>query len=134
MATAIEKDTVKKKTAADLIRIGDEAPVEKSPSHWTLVWRRFQKNKLAIYGFFVILVVAIIAVLAPVISPDFPTSLDPLFDKYGGGGADERPSLKYPVGTDQLQAPFLVLCFFFVPEPVSAGLQGYRQEGRILLS
>ncbi|MCE7746657.1 MAG: ABC transporter permease [Candidatus Heimdallarchaeota archaeon] len=102
MATAIDKDTEKKKTAADLIRIGDEAPVEKSPSHWTLVWRRFQKNKLATYGFFVILVVTIIAVLAPVMSPDYPTSLDPLFDKYGGGGADERPSLKYPIGTDTL--------------------------------
>ena len=102
MAIATDKDTEKKKTAADLIRIGDEAPVEKSPSHWTLVWRRFQKNKLATYGFFVILVVFILAVLAPVISPDYPTSLDPLFDKYGGGGADERPSLKYPIGTDTL--------------------------------
>ena len=83
MATAIDKDTKREKTAAELIRIGDEVPVEKSPSHWTLVWRRFQKNKLAIYGFFVILVVAIIAILAPVVSPNYPTSLDPLFDKYG---------------------------------------------------
>ena len=80
MATATDKETPKKKSAAELIRIGDEAPVEKSPSHWTLVWRRFQKNKLATYGFFVILVVAIIAILAPVISPSYPTSLDPLFD------------------------------------------------------
>ena len=80
----IEEDVEKKKSAADLIRIGDEAPVEKSPSHWSVVWKRFQKNKLATYGFFVILVVAIIAVLAPVMSPDYPTSLDPLFDKYGG--------------------------------------------------
>jgi len=103
MATMSDTEKVKKeKTAAELIRIGDQKPVEKSPSHWSVVWKRFQKNKLAIYGFFVILVVTIIAVLGPVISPDSPTSLAPLFDKYGGGGADERPSLKYPIGTDTL--------------------------------
>ncbi len=102
MATSTETDPTKKRSAADLIRVGDEAPVDKSPSHWSVVWRRFQKNKLAIYGFFVILVVTIVAFLAPVISPDYPTSLAPLFDKYGGGGADERPSLKYPLGTDTL--------------------------------
>ncbi|MBN1328434.1 MAG: ABC transporter permease [Candidatus Heimdallarchaeota archaeon] len=100
MSTATE--TQEKKSTADLLRVGDEAPIEKSPSHWSVVWKRFQKNKLAIYGFFVILVVTIVAITAPVISPDYPTSLDPLFDKYGGGGADERPSLKYPVGTDNL--------------------------------
>lgn len=101
MATATEEKQEKRSTA-DLLRVGDEAPVEKSPSHWSIVWKRFQKNKLATYGFFVILVVTIIAILAPVISPDYPTSLDPLFDKYGGGGSDERPSLKYPIGTDTL--------------------------------
>ncbi|HUT80538.1 MAG TPA: ABC transporter permease [Candidatus Bathyarchaeia archaeon] len=100
MATAT--DTKEKKSTADLLRVGDTVPVEKSPSHWSIVWKRFQKNKLAIYGFFVILVVTVIAILAPVFSPDYPTSLDPLFDKYGGGGADERPSLKYPIGTDTL--------------------------------
>ncbi|MGC9780956.1 MAG: hypothetical protein HZR80_17060 [Candidatus Heimdallarchaeota archaeon] len=102
MTTSIETDPTKKRSAADLIRVGDEAPVEKSPTHWSVVWKRFQKNKLAIYGFFVIFVVFILAILAPVISPDYPTSLAPLFDKYGGGGADERPSLKYPFGTDTL--------------------------------
>lgn len=99
MATVTED---KKPSTADLLRVGDEARPEKSPSHWSIVWKRFQKNKLAIYGFFVILLVVIIAILAPVISPLPPTALDPLFDKYGGGGADERPSLKYPVGTDTL--------------------------------
>ncbi|MHA1211984.1 MAG: ABC transporter permease [Candidatus Heimdallarchaeota archaeon] len=102
MATATDSDKKEKRSTADLLRVGDEAPVEKSPSHWSIVWKRFQKNKLATYGFFVILVVTVIAFLAPVISPDYPTSLNPLFDKYGGGGSDERPSLKYPIGTDTL--------------------------------
>ena len=103
MATVTEKEAKEKKpSTADLLRVGDEAPIEKSPSHWSVVWKRFQKNKLAIYGFFVILIVTIMAILAPVVSPDYPTSLNPLFDKYGGGGADERPSLKYPIGTDTL--------------------------------
>ncbi|MFW9921906.1 MAG: ABC transporter permease [Candidatus Thorarchaeota archaeon] len=90
------------KSTAELLRVGEKAPVRKSPSHWSIVWKRFRKNKLAIYGFFVIVIVTIIAVLAPIISPDYPTSLNPLFDKYGGGGSDERPSLKYPIGTDVL--------------------------------
>ncbi|MCF2143856.1 MAG: ABC transporter permease [Candidatus Heimdallarchaeota archaeon] len=104
MATTTEttQQTKREKTAAELIRIGDQKPIEKSPSHWSVVWKRFQKNKLAIYGFFVILVVTIIAILAPVISPYSPNSLEPLFNKYGGGGADERPSLKFPIGTDSL--------------------------------
>ncbi|NHJ86391.1 MAG: ABC transporter permease [Asgard group archaeon] len=102
MATVTEKDAKKTKSAAELIRVGDEAPVEKSPSHWSVVWKRFQKNKFAIYGFFIIIVVAIVAFLAPVISPTYPTDNEPLFDKYGGGGADERPSLRYPIGTDTL--------------------------------
>jgi ABC-type dipeptide/oligopeptide/nickel transport system permease subunit len=102
VATATEKDAKKEPSTADLLRVGDEAPQEKSPSHWNLVSKRFQKNKLATYGFFVILLVTVIAILAPVISPTWPTNLDPLFDKYGGGGADERPSLKYPIGTDTL--------------------------------
>ncbi len=101
MATVTDKDA-KGPSTAELLRVGDEAPVEKSPSHWSTVWKRFQRNKLAIYGFFVILVVVIMAILAPVISQHYPTALDPLFDKYGGGGADEHPSLKYPIGTDTL--------------------------------
>ncbi|NHJ40406.1 MAG: ABC transporter permease [Asgard group archaeon] len=102
MAT-VTKDKVKEeKSTAELLRIGDEEPKEASPSHWSVVRKRFQKNKLATYGFFIILLVTIVAILAPVISPNYPTSLDPLFDKYGGGGANERPSLKYPIGTDNL--------------------------------
>lgn len=102
MATVTDKEKRKEKSTAELLRIGDEEPKEPSPSHWTVVGKRFQKNKLATYGLFVILLVTIVAILAPVISPDYPTSLAPLFDKYGGGGANERPSLKYPVGTDNL--------------------------------
>lgn len=101
MATITDKKE-KQPSTADLLRVGEEAPIEKSPSHSSIVWKRFQKNKLAIYGFFVILIVTLMAILAPVISSDYPTSLNPLFDKYGGGGADERPSLKYPIGTDTL--------------------------------
>ncbi|NHJ83892.1 MAG: ABC transporter permease [Asgard group archaeon] len=104
MVTSSSEVKKEKKTTAELIRIGDadtDAGV-KSPSHWSLVWRRFKKNKLAIYGFFVIIVVTVIAILAPVISPFAPTDNAPLFDKYGGGGADERPSLRYPIGTDTL--------------------------------
>ena len=107
MATATEKEKREEKSTAELLKIGEEAPYEASPSHWTVVRKRFQKNKLATYGFFVILLVAIVAILAPVISPDYPTSLDPLFDKYGGGGANERPSLKYPIGTDNLSRDLL---------------------------
>ncbi|MFW9924336.1 MAG: ABC transporter permease, partial [Candidatus Thorarchaeota archaeon] len=100
MATVTDKPD--HPSTADLLRVGEKAPIQKSPSHWSVVWKRFQKNKLAIYGFFVIVIVTLMAALAPVISPDYPTSLNPLFDKVGGGGADERPSLKYPIGTDTL--------------------------------
>jgi len=102
MATASSEQ--KQKSAAELIRVGDEAPIEKSPSQWSIVWKRFSKNKLATYGFFIILIVFILAILAPVITQLPPTDLRPLLDdyQYGGGGANEIPNLKYPVGTDTL--------------------------------
>ena len=101
MATATEKDT---KTAADLIRVGDKAPVEKSPSQWSIVWKRFSKNKLATYGFFIILIVVVLAVFAPVITQLRPGDIFPLLEEweYGGGGANEIPNLRYIVGTDTL--------------------------------
>ncbi|MEA2070190.1 MAG: ABC transporter permease [Asgard group archaeon] len=90
-------------STAELLRVStEEEEKEKSPSHWSVVWMRFRKNKLAIYGFYIILLVTIIAILAPVISPFFSQDIEPLFDDYGGGGADERPSLKYPIGTNNV--------------------------------
>lgn len=98
MATTTKE--YEEKSTAELLRVGDEEPVEKSPSHWVVVWKRFQKNKLAVYGFYIIMIVTIMAIFAPVISPLDPMDIDPIFDSYGGGGANERPNLKYPIGTN----------------------------------
>jgi peptide/nickel transport system permease protein/oligopeptide transport system permease protein len=94
-----QKDGFEEKSTAELLRVGEEQE-EKSPSHWSVVWMRFRKNKLAIYGFYIVLIVTIMAILAPAISPFYSQSIEPLFDSDYGGGSDERPNLKYPFGTN----------------------------------
>lgn len=44
--------------------------VEKVPSPWLESWRRFRKNKLAVFGLAIITFFVMVAVLAPVIAPE----------------------------------------------------------------
>jgi len=60
-----------------------------------LFWRRFKKNKLAVAGGIMVIILFIIAILAPFISPFDPTEIH-------RGHILEPPSLRHPMGTDDL--------------------------------
>jgi peptide/nickel transport system permease protein len=60
-----------------------------------LFWKRFKKNSLAVAGGVIVLTLFFIAILAPLISPYNPNDID---RKH----VLEPPSIKHPLGTDDL--------------------------------
>ena len=75
---------------------------ERSPSQWSLVWRRYSKNKVAILSGVLVIGITILAIVYPIIMPFSPVMTEPLFDAWNGGGSLANPNLKYPGGTDVL--------------------------------
>lgn len=72
------------------------APIEKSPGYWSGVWRRFRKDRLAIFAGCVVLLLILIAILAPLLAP---------MDPYAGRTIRRlRPvgTAGFPLGTDEL--------------------------------
>jgi len=68
--------------------------VRPSMSYWQDVWRRLKKNKLAMFGLIVVILMTVIAILGP------------MFSKYNYFAndftiANQRPSLEHWFGTDQ---------------------------------
>lgn len=68
-------------------------------SQWRLVWRRFRRDKLAMAGAIVLILLAISAVLAPLLAP-YP--LNPALDTAVLAQARQGPSLHHLFGTDEL--------------------------------
>jgi peptide/nickel transport system permease protein len=72
------------------------APIEKSPGYWAGVFQRFRKDKLAIAAGIVVLLLILMAILAPLIAP---------MDPYAGRTIRRlRPigTTGFPLGTDEL--------------------------------
>ena len=69
-------------------------------SLWGEIWRRFRRDKFAMIGVVVIILLVLIAVLAPWIAPHDPTK------QYDEGltmqGMPVGPSAQFPLGTDTL--------------------------------
>ena len=62
---------------------------------WKIFWRRFRRNKLALFGALIILSLAVVAIIAPLIAPFNPNQQDILHRL-------EPPSRQHPLGTDDL--------------------------------
>jgi len=62
---------------------------------WKIFWRRFRRNKLAMLGAFIILSLAVAAIIAPLVAPFNPDQQDVLHRL-------EPPSPKHLLGTDDL--------------------------------
>ncbi len=75
---------------------------ERSPSQWTLVWRRYRKNKVAVLSATLVVGITLLAIIYPLLMPFSPVGTTPLFDAWNGGGSLANPNLKYPGGTDIL--------------------------------
>lgn len=89
-------------TKQEIIIAKDGTLRERSPSQWSLVWRRYRKNKIALISGAIIIVITILAIIYPLIVPFSPIGITPLYDSWNGGGALSNPNLKYPGGTDIL--------------------------------
>ena len=50
----------------------DDATIERSPGYWSTVWRRFRRDPVAMIALGVILLLILIAILAPYITPHDP--------------------------------------------------------------
>jgi ABC-type dipeptide/oligopeptide/nickel transport system permease subunit len=75
---------------------------ERSPSQWSLVWRRYKKNKLAMLSGVLVVLITLIAIFYPIFMPFSPVESAPLYDSWNGGGSKANPNLKFPGGTDIL--------------------------------
>jgi len=62
---------------------------------WKIFWRRFKRNRLALFGAVIILTLAVTAIIAPLIAPFDPNQQDILHRL-------EPPSAKHFLGTDDL--------------------------------
>lgn len=78
--------------------IAEDTGIVKEPSVyratlWRDAWRRLRRNKLAMFGLFIIIVLIIVAVFAPLIAPYDP-------DKMDFTAIKQPPSAKHLMGTD----------------------------------
>ncbi|HEV2071521.1 MAG TPA: ABC transporter permease [Acidimicrobiales bacterium] len=77
---------------------GGAQPLDPSPTERTMrgdVWRRFRRNKLAMVGLGIIVVLVLAALLAPVLSPYGPNAIDTTASR-------QPPSGEHWFGTDLL--------------------------------
>lgn len=61
----------------------------------SLLWIKFKRNRAALFGSFLILIYLTVALMAPVLFPGNPSAPNLMKSL-------ERPSLKHPLGTDEL--------------------------------
>jgi ABC-type dipeptide/oligopeptide/nickel transport system permease subunit len=82
-------------TAASSVRVEATRPREKGTSLTRDALRRLRKNKLAMAGFVVVILLALLAIFAEALAP-YP------YTKTNFSRLNEPPSRTYPLGTDQI--------------------------------
>ncbi|MCK8815799.1 ABC transporter permease [Natroniella sulfidigena] len=70
-------------------------------SQWKDAWRRLRKNKMAMIGLGITLVVIFVAIFAPLLAPHDPY-YSPVMEDGQAELSMQGPSLSYPLGTDRL--------------------------------
>ncbi|MCL2006885.1 MAG: ABC transporter permease [Treponema sp.] len=71
---------------------------KKTYSQFEDVWRRFRKNKTAMVGLFIVIILILCAIFADVIAPG--DGINPGYDVQDPENVFLRPSLRHPFGTD----------------------------------
>ncbi len=92
------------------------APAASEQSAGRDLWRRFRKNKLAVFGATVVLLLILMAVFAPVIAP-----FDPIND-YDYAAALQGPSATHWFGTDDLGRDLFSRVVYGARNSLSAGV------------
>lgn len=105
----------------------EEEVETRGASQWQLVWRRFKKNKTALFGAGILLVIVFMGVSAPFLTfmgvlPD-PNSTQFLIDPPElGGGSRALPSIFHPLGTDKLGRDVLSRIFWGAQTALIVGI------------
>lgn len=69
--------------------------MDSSKRQRSLLWIKFKRNRAALFGSFLILIYLAVALMAPILFPGNPSAPNLMKSL-------ERPSLKHPLGTDEL--------------------------------
>lgn len=72
----------------------------KEESFWRVVWNRFRKHKLAVGGSIVLIAIVLACLLAPVLAPYNPVTINK--DENGQIYRNAPPSTKFLMGTDSI--------------------------------
>ncbi len=120
----VETDRVSDLERRELL---EEEVETRGASQWQLVWRRFKKNKTALFGAGILLVIVFMGVSAPFLTfmgvlPD-PNSTIFLIDPPElGGGSRALPSIFHPLGTDKLGRDVLSRIFWGAQTALIVGI------------
>ena len=77
------------------INMQKKQKIEKIESPWIIAWRRLKKNKLAMTGLFIIIILLLIAIIGPMIYPQS-------WEATNLTNTLKPPSAKHVLGTDQV--------------------------------
>jgi ABC-type dipeptide/oligopeptide/nickel transport system permease subunit len=104
--------------------------LQKNPeglSQWGMAWRRFRKNKAALFGSIIVIVYVMIAFLAPILSPHSPLGQNSGQDSLPPAWVARSISGKagdwvFPLGTDSLGRDLLSRIIYGTRTSITVGL------------
>ena len=94
---------------------GAEEISRPSTTYWHDVWVRFRRDRLALIGLVVIVVMTILAVVVPMVSPYTYSGMDLMH-------MNEHPSLQHPCGTDQMGRDLFIRILYGARISLTIGL------------
>lgn len=80
--------------------------VHTADSLWRVAWRNFRRHKLAMLSLVLLVVLSLLAIFAPQISPHDPNDIDTRNPRVARG-VPEAPTLDHPFGTDNFNRDIL---------------------------
>ena len=92
-----------------------EKIVRESTTYWQDVWKRFRKDKLALFGLCIILIMTVAAIFIPMFSPYTYSGMDLTCMNSG-------PTLQHPCGTDQMGRDLFIRILYGARISLSIGL------------
>lgn len=87
----------------------------KVDSFWSSAWRQFRKNRLAVVSAWFILLLAIVAVVVPFLLPQ-------TYSEQNLSVSLQEPSLRYPMGTDELGRDLMTRLIFGARVSLTVGI------------
>lgn len=93
----------------------EKEEIVKKKSLWVDAWSRMRRNKLAMFGLFLVLLIIVLAIFAPLIAPYH-------YDEQNTSIAFQFPSLSHPFGTDNYGRDILSRVIYGARSSLMVGL------------